>query len=153
MPICFRDRRTRSKNHLILDVVRHLPDDDEFEFKARLRVGNGRLGDQNFVSRTHAWVFWNQFKTFLEELESLERSRKGSATLKSMSPGELELVIEVVDTSGHVVVRGQVGWHLQTFHENSLWTSLPFSIEFDPTELPGVLHYFRNLRACPAGRS
>lgn len=134
-------------NWLTIDVAEQSPngqpDAGDVRFAVRLRFGNDR--DQTFLAKTHAWVRWDVLKAFVEQLEVLERRREGTATITSMSPGELELSIRVIDRAGHVVARGTVGRHIYGPRGEPLWTSLPFEIRFDPTELPSVVQYFRGV--------
>jgi hypothetical protein len=134
-------------NWLTIDVAEQSPegqpDAGDVRFAMRLRFGNHR--DQVFFAKTHAWVRWEALRQFVEQLELVERRREGTARLASMSPGELELTIEVVDRAGHVVVHGQLGRHIYGARRERLWASLPFEIRFDPTELPFVLEHFRGV--------
>ena len=51
------------------------------------------------------WIAVESLDSFLSELRSLERTRRGSARLEGMSPKELDLVIESVDGAGHCHLR------------------------------------------------
>jgi hypothetical protein len=115
----------------------------DVRFAISLRFGNGR--DQTFYARTHAWVHFGELRAFAREIELLERTRRGSATLNSMSPGELVLTVAIADSAGHPVVRGQVGRHILGVNQEYLWCCVPFEMAFDPSLLPPLVEEFRGL--------
>jgi len=108
-------------------------------FAISLRFGNGR--DQTFLARTHAWVGLEAVAAFARELEVVERTRRGSATMTSMSPGEFVFTVAIVDSAGHPVVRGQTGRRILV-RDDWVWCCVPFEIPFDPGLLPGLAEEF-----------
>ncbi len=95
-------------------------------------------------SNPEVWFHPDEFERFRVELEDLERSRKGEARLVTMSPGELDLVIRIVDSLGHVAVEGVVGRHVYAEHEYYK-LECRFGFPIDPTTLPGLLRDVRDL--------
>lgn len=55
-----------------------------------------------------SWVLAEAWQAFITSLVTLERTRCGTARLKSISPGELELEFHDVNARGHIGVRGQI---------------------------------------------
>src|SRR4051794_14561571 len=97
----FRDD-SNSGNRLAILVAEQSPsgqpDAGDVRFALRLRFGHGR--DHLYLAKTYAWVRRDVLRTFIEQLLLLERRREGMAKLTSMSPGELEMVIEIIDRAG-----------------------------------------------------
>jgi hypothetical protein len=94
-----------------------------------------------FAGAALVWVEFREWERFVESLAALERDRRGEAIVEAMSPGELRLAVRSIDRLGHVAVEGTLGKRgsIQT-------TSLSFSaIEFDPTQLPGLLRAARKI--------
>jgi hypothetical protein len=139
----------RSRNWLQLSIAEQCPPDHpspgDVRFAISLRFGNGR--DQTFYARTHAWIHSSELRAFSRDLELLDRTRQGTATLNSMSPGELVLTIAFADSAGHPVVRGQTGRHILNVKQEYLWCCLPFEIAFDPSLLPPLAEEFQRLAA------
>jgi hypothetical protein len=94
------------------------------------------------VSRTD----WD---AFLRDLERLEASRTGEATVTSMSPGALELRIAAVDRLGHLAVVGQISDHVLGRGHQRVTSRIAFEIELDPAALPALLSSLRSLLASP----
>jgi hypothetical protein len=61
-----------------------------------------------FRASCDSWVLAGAWRTFVGELQALERTRRGSARLESISPGELGLEIYATDALGHMAVRGEL---------------------------------------------
>ena len=72
--------------------------------------------DEGFCeARSYAWVTIRDYTDFVAALRQCEQTRRGRAVLSSMSPQELELVVESSDSLGHFhlqykLVRISSGW-------------------------------------------
>lgn len=86
------------------------------------------------------WIARQQWSPFLKDLEGIEKTRQGLASVEAMSPEELLLRFRSIDRAGHMAVDGFVG--VQGLHSAKLTFS---KMEFDPTELPRVLRELRTL--------
>jgi hypothetical protein len=59
-----------------------------------------------FTAEGLRWVELRALVAFSEQLRVLEERRQGSASLESMSPGELQLQIRSTDRAGHMAAIG-----------------------------------------------
>ena len=81
---------------------------------------------------------------FLEAITDMERTRSGSAELKSMSPNEFSLQVRSRDSLGHFVV--EVALQRFQYSGPTYWpTTVSGGFELDPTELPRLAQQFRAL--------
>jgi hypothetical protein len=118
----------------------NLPDAEDLRLSARVvcREFAGASGD--------TWVLGSAWRVFLLDMSHLERSRRGSARIESLSPDELVLEFRAVDALGHIVVAGHVSQRRPSVggeHE----ARLEFAFDFDPGLLADVVREFHNLRA------
>ena len=91
------------------------------------------VSSSGFTGHTDTYVVG--FPEFCKVLISLEQARTGEAVLKSVSPGELELVVRAVDRKGHMAVEGVVGYHYLGETGTRYWHAAHFGFEFDPSQL------------------
>jgi hypothetical protein len=96
-----------------------------------------------FAGATDTWVPGEAWSAFVRELDELERTRQGKASLEAISPDELLLVFRSLDRAGHMAVEGFVGVRSGS-HQMKLTFS---SIELDPTDLPRIVRELRALDA------
>ena len=86
------------------------------------------------------WVSEADVQNFIQQLEILDKSRNGKAKLSSMSPDEFDLIIENLDTLGHLSVC------LSLKRESSInldyKDSLRICFEIDPTSIPSIVRSF-----------
>lgn len=105
---------------------------DEEAFDVRSAAGD-------FAGRNpNIWIDANEQRRFLEELRHLERERRGTAQVAAMSPNEFELVIRVVDATGHISIEGLIGT-LRPFGSRYHHLLFKFSFALDPTDLPKLV--------------
>jgi hypothetical protein len=109
----------------------------------RLRVSVHAGGFQG--SYDQVWVSAPEFEDFVRELARVHETRRGQATLESMSPGEFELVIAAIDGMGHIVARGFLAGSDASRPEMGQ-SRVSFDVEVDAAELPQL---FSALRALP----
>jgi hypothetical protein len=57
-------------------------------------------------SYDQVWIDRDKWSSFVAGMQRLERERTGQASLMSMSPGEFELHLQVIDRAGHLVAHG-----------------------------------------------
>jgi hypothetical protein len=96
-----------TNEHLELQALErvpdHLPTSGDVRLRAVLKLGKFR-GEYDQV-----WIEHAALRRFVRDLEALLETRAGSAELRSMSPGELTLVLSPTDTLGHVGAEVRLG--------------------------------------------
>jgi hypothetical protein len=77
----------------------------------------------------------------MKQLRELDASRRGEATLQSISPGELRLRISSLDRAGHLGIEGEMLRYFYGSRAQRLEVlSVKFGcIEFDPGLLPRLV--------------
>jgi hypothetical protein len=99
-------------------------------------------------TQPRAWVAASTLEQFVGQLEQLDRSRKGEATLQATSPGEFELAIRSIDSLGHLMVEAEVGrYSLVGNRPTRVMDIARVSFELDPSLLGETLESFRRLSA------
>jgi hypothetical protein len=98
-----------------------------------------------FGGSAPAWIDRPSWNAFLHDLESLERTRSGSACVESMSPGELRVEIAASGPTGHLTLRG----HLAETPWTGLDRALRFGFAIDAGMLPQLLHDARAFAPYP----
>ena len=72
------------------------------DVRLRVRVTSiGFAGEYDGV-----WIEVRTATTFIDQLAALERDRRGSATLTSMSPDDFSLQVRIVDSAAHAAASG-----------------------------------------------
>ncbi len=94
-----------------------------------------RLQLPGFSACTETYVLESGWSSFLRELQSLEATRQGEATVESISPGELQLRIRSLDRAGHMGIEGLIGMRGPRNEFRFTFDAL----EFDPTRLPSLV--------------
>ena len=110
------------------------PGEGDLLLSLAVAVGGYRANDE-------VWVFADEWRTFMEELRALQRSRKGAATLRGPGPQDLELVFKATDPMGHMAVSGFIGWN----SPDGFYQRLEFGFEFDAGLLASVVSEFTAL--------
>lgn len=112
----------------------------EARFEVKVKAGG-------FEGRNEkVWTAREEIERFPQSLRQLADSRRGSAELRSMSPDDFIFVVRLVDTSGHIVIEGQVARHYYVATKTvSRTNSIQFSIDFDPSRLPNLLAEFEEI--------
>ena len=111
------------------------------DFRATVRVSTLGFGGTN----EHVWIAADDFQRFVAAVRILERDRRGSAQLGSMSPEDFELSIRVRDRAGHVTARGWVGRASYGSTRERVAARVGFSFDIDPTHLPGIVAELESL--------
>ena len=105
-----------------------------------------RLAGYGFSGRTTgAWVAAHEMSDFVRDLERLEDTRQGRAALRSMSPGELELCISSLGTTGHV--RAEIRLSRFVFRRDWERPAVSVGFDFDPSHLPALVRSAQSLVA------
>jgi hypothetical protein len=78
------------------------------------------------------WVAKNDWARFLQDMRDLERTRRGQAHIKAMSPEEFQLAVFAKGQGGRLVAEGWVGRDY-TGRAGPLRDRVSFSLELDPT--------------------
>ena len=99
------------------------------------------VNSSGYSAADQVWVHSGQWRRFIQELNELEESRQGRATLEGLSPRELMLVFQSTDPLGHMAVAGTLGWH----KPNGFAHKIAFGFAFDPTRLPVVVRELKAL--------
>jgi hypothetical protein len=87
-----------------------------------------------FKGSNQVTILANEVQNFCRDLTSLEKTRKGAARLRSLSPAELDLTIESVSGLGHMGVVGSTGYAVEREH-GSIVHRVELGFEFDPAQL------------------
>jgi hypothetical protein len=106
---------------------------------------NARVQFSTFSAESDVWVAAPALRSFVEQLREVERTRRGAASLTSMSPGELRLEIRATDSMGHVGAFGELGRWCRGTLPARFWSAVSFGIPFDPSLLAGILEEFEIL--------
>jgi hypothetical protein len=124
-----------------IEVLECTPPSQPRSGDTRLRVV---VSSEGFSGSGTVWIGSEELAQFVRQLTELELRREGSATLESMSPGELVLCIHAIDSWGHMAVKGQLA---QQKHFGGARGPYPHRVEFgfdiDPMVLPPVLSEFQ----------
>lgn len=91
------------------------------------------ISSNGYKGQNQVWVLQKELVSFSKEVMELEKSRKGEAILKSISPGELLLKIYAYDNVGHLAVEGQTSHTI--FEEVNFKHSIQFGFTIDPEQL------------------
>ena len=114
----------------IAEVEAPTPQSTGGDVRLTVRV---RYGD--FAGVADAWILLEVWDAFLDSLRALEKSRRGEARLRGISPGELALRVFATDRAGHLAIEGEVS-RLSPGREAFLRFA---RIPFDPSLLPRLL--------------
>jgi len=97
-----------------------------------------KIDSRGFKGQNDLHVVGSEIRQFCSDLIQLHKTLKGHASLKSVSPDELNIEIQPYGSLGHMSVRGKCGYHVQTSkHLN--WHSVEFGFEFEPQQLDSAV--------------
>jgi hypothetical protein len=113
----------------------------------RVRVNARCVGFEGntFTGSAGVWIDLSDAQTFIAALAALEEARRGSATLKSMSPEQFVLEISVTDSAGHVAAHGFLRRHAPGHRGGQI----DFNLAVYPDALPRMLSRARELLLGP----
>lgn len=92
-----------------------------------------------------AWVQGFDWDRFIEDLQRLDKSRRGEATLTAMSPHDFQLRIFAADKAGHIIAEGWVGRDYYAVQSTVKEHHVSFGIEIDPSILPPLIEQLEAL--------
>lgn len=132
----------RDDEHLELEemerVPTQLPTPGDVQVKVTLRLQDFR------GSYSNVWLSKPDLERFVEDLELLVETRKTTAKLNGMSPGEFSLELRPYDSLGHFEASVQLGRH--QYSGPTYWpTVLSGGFEVEPSDLVSILAGFRAL--------
>jgi hypothetical protein len=104
----------------------------------RLRVAVASIGFEG--ESDSVWIEGQVAAAFLDRLAAVDRKRRGSATLTSMSPVDFSLQIKITDSAGHAVASGFLARSC-----GSVEARLGFEFGLEPDRLPHVLRDARRI--------
>src|SRR5262245_1048363 len=93
-----------------------------------------RVQSAGFIGHNELWVCASCVRAFCSALAALDKTLRGEALLRSVSPRELDLRIASADSLGHMVISGSTGYHALLSHR-SYWHAVQFGFEFEPQQL------------------
>lgn len=93
-----------------------------------------RVQSSGFCGANDLWIQGLEFRNFCGGLIEVEKTRRGQVSLRSISPGELDLTIKSVSSLGHFAVIGSIGHRVLREH-GDIDHSVAFGFEFDPSQL------------------
>lgn len=126
--LCSKSMKIENGDNFI-ELEVSLEEDDSLPSKGDIYVIIS-LNSNSFSGKNDLWVMAKDFQSFCAALIKLEKERKGEATLTSISPGELELKFQSIDSLGHLAVSGTTGYEIDNMPH-----CVTFGFEFDPQEL------------------
>lgn len=88
------------------------------------------------------WLELNLLKEFVDNLKVLEKTRKGTVSLQSMSPDEFEIKIETYDLSGHMVLNYKISQYTHLHINNKNMISLTGGFELDVSFFLDIISQF-----------
>ncbi|WP_139991877.1 hypothetical protein [Paenibacillus paridis] len=105
------------------------------------------VADNGFCGENpEVWFEADEVTRFVTALQKMDRGRKGSAALTSISPDECFLAIRSVDQSGHLVLEYQLSRHV--YLEHSSQKRLVFGgFDLNPTDLERMHKFFSAIAA------
>jgi hypothetical protein len=87
-------------------------------------------------SYDQVWIAKDEWSSFLGSMRRLERDRSGQASLRSMSPDEFELQLQVVDRAGHLAAHGCLSrYHFGHPSGKSIRSRIEYHMPVDPSLL------------------
>lgn len=116
----FIKKESGKEQSTIIHLIRIVLETEDFKINA----------DNNF------WISEPDIRTFLNELESLDSSRKGQATLTSVYPGDMVTTFKPLDNQGHLSVVFQCKKDKPMYKDYSWDVKVEF--EIDPTSLTTI---------------
>lgn len=128
--------KTRNIEFLKTESVKeHYP---SYQIQIRVETENIQANFGNYI-----WLSAVDIEKFLTEIEALDKYRTGQAVLESMSPGELKLIFQTIDSQGHL----SVTLHFKKEDRINKDYSYEIKVEFqiDPTSLATVRKEFFEL--------
>lgn len=134
--------RVSSLNGDFVSVERLQGDDVSGDFLVLVEVRR-----HGFSGRIDTWILRDTLGAFVRDVARLEETRRGSATLESISPGELRLEIRATDSAGHMAIGGTIGY--RSFDGETALAFAPF--DFDPSMLPELVRQAERLLASGQG--
>lgn len=102
----------------------------------RLRVRVSSIGFEGEYDEV--WIEARIATAFIDQLTALERDRRGSATMTSMSPGDFSLQVRIVDSAGHATASGFLG-RCCTYYRGPVEARVGFDLDLEPDRLPYLL--------------
>ena len=110
-----------------------------------LRLGVSVRFDGIADAYDQVWIAASDWRGFILALKRVEQERKGEASLLSISPGEFELRLRIVNVKGHPVAYG----HLSRYHFlpslPTIRSSVPYYVKVDPSMLRELVDSFLEL--------
>jgi hypothetical protein len=89
------------------------------------------------------WISHAELKRFLRSLSEVDATRRGEATLESMSPDEFQLRLYISDRAGHT--RADLVLARRAYADHAEDARVTFGFDFDPSFLPGLLRAFEQV--------
>ena len=95
----------------------------------------------NYSAADQCWIAESDLRRFVLQLRELESRRQGQAVLVGANSDDLQLEFHSTDSSGHMAVKGHIGWE----RTEGLPVQLSFGFAFAPDRLHSLLEYFENI--------
>lgn len=126
------------KSYLIIEYV-----DCEIERYPSVCVAI-TVQDRDFKGfNNDVWIELDLLKDFINNLKTLEKTRRGSASMNSMSPEEFQLKIETYDLSGHMILNYKISQYTHRMPTNII--SLTGGFEMDVSFFLNIISDFTHL--------
>lgn len=90
------------------------------------------------------WIELDLLKDFIDNLKILEKTRRGSASMNSMSPEEFQIKIETYDLSGHMILNYKISQYAHLMPKTNI-ISLTGGFELDVSFFINIISDFTHL--------
>ncbi|MFK8002197.1 MAG: hypothetical protein AB8H86_21560 [Polyangiales bacterium] len=118
--------------HQFVELCLVLEAGDDYHVSTLVQTSGFRGAAETCVHRA-------QWQDFCQELSQLEKTRRGKASLESISPGELKLEVLNTSRAGAMAVTGLLGTDIDT-RVRMTFDPIPF----DPSSLPELVRIARS---------
>ena len=136
----------RDDEHLELEEIERVPDHLPTPGDVRVRA---TVTLQDFAgSYDGIWLSHSDLSNFVKQLRTVVQTRKGTAKLEAMSPGEFTMEVRSVDAAGHFEASVRVG-RQQYSGRTYRPAMVTGGFEIEPDQLPLVLAAFESLLKPP----
>jgi hypothetical protein len=90
------------------------------------------------------WIELDLLKNYIENLKILDKTRRGAASMNSMSPEEFQIKIETYDLSGHMILNYKISQYAHRMPNTNI-ISLTGAFELDVSLFTNIISEFGHL--------
>ncbi len=86
----------------------------------------------------HIWFSFGDIERFIDELQQLNETREGNASLNNSTPEGLTLTISNKDDLGHLLMTARLVNAPNDYHDNSSY-DITITYEIDPSSINSII--------------